>query len=486
MNRLGFAEWNGLRKAQTARKRDRMAVVGSTPFVWPGFRPAVKSASVQVDWRDCACGLSWSMSLPKTESALNVDGKALPPEVETFRGFLRIPTVSFEGTGGSYRKAVDYLRKLLDSKCKLSEFEIVKGKPVLVATLEGTDPSLKSLVLNSHYDVVPCVREKWTVDPFEACVTPEGLIVARGTQDMKSVCIQYVLALLRLIARGVRMRRTVHLLFVPDEEIGGFDGMDKFIKSGEFAKLNCGVALDEGLANAGPNYTVFYGERAVWWVKIRATGPTGHGSRFIQNTAMEKLVKVINSLLEFRKGQHELHQGCRHAQALKLGDVATVNLTALEGGVKSADGKNYALNVIPTEAMAGFDIRLPPRLPIEKFSKMMDSWTAEQGVTCEFVQRVNEHSVSSIDRKESPFWGALEDVCQNVLKVKLETEIFPAGTDGRYIRSQKIPVYGFSPMNNTKVLLHDHDEHISVETFMKGIEAYEKIIPALANVISSP
>lgn len=48
---------------------------------------------------------------------------------------------------------------------------------------------------------------------------------------------------------------------------------------------------------------------------------------------MEKLIGVVNSLLGFREEQRcKLHDGCRHANALKLGDVATVNLTALEGG----------------------------------------------------------------------------------------------------------------------------------------------------------
>jgi hypothetical protein len=39
----------------------------------------------------------------------------------------------------------------------------------------------------------------------------------------------------------------------------------------------------------------------------------------------------------------------------------------------------------------------------------------------------------------------------------LETQIFPAGTDSRYLRGIHIPVMGFSPMNNTPILLHDHD-----------------------------
>jgi aminoacylase len=51
--------------------------------------------------------------------------------------------------------------------------------------------------------------------------------------------------------------------------------MEKFVRTKEFKSLNCGVALDEGLANPKNAFTVFYGERAVWWIKIRAKGPTG-------------------------------------------------------------------------------------------------------------------------------------------------------------------------------------------------------------------
>ena len=42
------------------------------------------------------------------------------------------------------------------------------------------------------------------------------------------------------------MRRTVYLTFMPDEEIGGLEGMAAFIKSGAFKKLEpIGVVLDE-------------------------------------------------------------------------------------------------------------------------------------------------------------------------------------------------------------------------------------------------
>lgn len=81
-------------------------------------------------------------------------------------------------------------------------------------------------------------------------------------------------------------------MFVPDEEIGGFDGMKKFIAGNEFLSLNAGLVIDEGLANPLNRITVFYGERAAWWITVEARGNTGHGSQFIKDTATEKLVLI--------------------------------------------------------------------------------------------------------------------------------------------------------------------------------------------------
>lgn len=44
-----------------------------------------------------------------------------------------------------------------------------------------------------------------------------------------------------------------------------------------------------------------------------------------------------------------------------------------------------------------------------------------------------------------------------------------------------IPAIGFSPINNTPVLLHDHDEYLRADTYLAGIEFYKTIIPKLAN-----
>lgn len=60
--------------------------------------------------------------------------------------------------------------------------------------------------------------------------------------------------------------------------------------------------------------------------------------------------------------------------------------------------------------------------------------------------------------------------------------VFPAATDSRYIRHVGIPAIGFSPMNNTPKLMHDHDEFLGADVYLKGIEIYQKIIKKIADL----
>lgn len=50
-----------------------------------------------------------------------------------------------------------------------------------------------------------------------------------------------------------------------------------------------------------------------------------------------------------------------------------------------------------------------------------------------------------------------------------------------YFAQIGIQALGFSPMNNTPVLMHDHDEFLGTDIFLNGIEIYKKLIPKLSN-----
>ena len=63
---------------------------------------------------------------------------------------------------------------------------------------------------------------------------------------------------------NVRPERSIHVSFVPDEEIGGETGFALFLDTPEFKALNVGFALDEGQASPNEVFCLYYTERLHW------------------------------------------------------------------------------------------------------------------------------------------------------------------------------------------------------------------------------
>ncbi|XP_066970090.1 aminoacylase-1-like isoform X1 [Macrobrachium rosenbergii] len=392
------------------------------------------------------------------------------PSVTNFRNYIRIKTVQ---PNPDYASCTKYLQGQAEELgAEFQVIECIPGKPIVLMTIPGKDPSLPSILLNSHTDVVPVFPEHWKYEPFSAHKDENGDIYGRGTQDMKCVGIQYLEALKRLRKTGAKFLRTIHLSFVPEEEVGGADGMGEFVKTPVFKKLNVGFGLDEGYANPTEKFTIFYGERTPWWIFVRCPGQPGHGSQFLPNNSGEKLRKVINSFMAYREEQKKLLSANK---SLRLGDVTTVNLTMLQGGVQ--------FNVVPSELSVGFDVRIAPTANLKEFEEMVKKWCREagDGVTYEFRQKAMCQNTTCVEDGKSPWWDAFSAACKQE-GVQLDKEIFPAGTDSRFLRELNIPALGFSPMNKTPILLHDHNEYLNENIFLRGIEIYMTILPAVANL----
>ncbi len=329
-------------------------------------------------------------------------------------------------------------------------------------------------------------------------------------------CIQYIEAIRKLYVSkpDFSPTRSIYLTFVPDEEVGG-TGMAAFLSSKLYKSLpGIALALDEGLASTNDTYSVFYGERLPWWVEVTATGNTGHGSRFIENTAVEQIIEIANKALAFREGQRVAlhgskdeanHANCAHAVAAKkrrmakeaagngstmtLGDVTTLNLTMLQAGVRS--GNSFVYNCVPPVAKCGFDIRISPHVKPVEIKFLLDKWckecspSEEEGlkVTWKHVSGLDddlhEHSLTSTDARVNPWYGIFGSALEKMGRT-YEPEVFPAATDSRFLRALGIRALGFSPMRNSEIMLHENDEYLLEEVFLDGISVYVTLIECLS------
>ena len=144
----------------------------------------------------------------------------------------------------------------------------------------------------------------------------------------------------------------------------------------------------------------------------------------------------------------------------RLGDVTTVNINMVKTGMFSEDGASWQTNVIPPEAKAAIDIRNDPSVDLPEFQRQLHQWAADAGVKVSYLSHTGLTNPATAITADRHYWTAFAHVLSD-LKIKYETAIFPAATDSRYFRLKGIPAIGFSPMANTPVLLHDHDEYLN-------------------------
>jgi aminoacylase len=90
------------------------------------------------------------------------------------------------------------------------------------------------------------------------------------------------------------------------------------------------------------------------------------------------------------------------------------------------------------------------------------------------------HATTETDRTVNPWYGAFCDALQD-MGCDIAPQVFPAATDSRFLRALGIRALGFSPMRNTEILLHEHDEYILESNFLEGIGIYVNLIRALGS-----
>jgi aminoacylase len=413
--------------------------------------------------------------------------------VSRFAEYLRMRTDHPNPSAGYEDAGVLFATYARENNWGFERLEFTPGHPLFLVTYAGREPDAPSIVLLSHMDVVPVDAEKWTRAPWGGEVVHadgEDRVYGRGAQDMKSVSIQQFEALARLRARGYVPRRTIHVLLVPDEEVGGSRGIKPLLgDAARVAALNVGFVLDEGLASPDPaRFSVFYGERKIWWVRLRAHGPAGHGSRFVPHTAVAQLSRVIARVQAFHDAQfRELEASCGCGK--QLGDFTTANVTMLRAG--NADPAAPQFNVIPTMAEAGIDIRIPATVDLDDFKRTLDGWCAVEGggveweplpSVCGDGKMMTSNPVTPVEGPDAHWWRVFSGALRSAGYETHAPSIFPAATDSRWVRLLiGAPCLGFSPMRGTKILLHDHDEFLSVRAFEEGIDVYEALIPTLAD-----
>ncbi|EIM86566.1 carboxypeptidase S [Stereum hirsutum FP-91666 SS1] len=250
---------------------------------------------------------------------------------ENLGGAVRIPTESYDDIG-PVGEDPRWETRLLLHDYMLKRFPLVHStlprtvihKYALVYHWQGSDTSLKPLLLTAHQDVVPVdpvTVDQWLQPPYSGYFDGEW-IWGRGSCDDKSGLIGSLTAIESLLKKGFKPARSIVLAYGIDEERGGVDGA-RYMKDyllDTYGRDSFAMLVDEGGGYNSVHGVIFstpaVAEKGKLNVRIEVNTPGGHSSVPPAHTGIGLLSTLITSL-ESHPLPVALHPGSTYFSALQ-------------------------------------------------------------------------------------------------------------------------------------------------------------------------
>lgn len=229
--------------------------------------------------------------------------------IERLSGAVKIPTEDFDYMGpigedkrwDVFYDLEKYFKKTFPLFHEKLELEVV-NEHALVYTWQGSDRSLKPVLLTGHQDVVPIAedtRHQWTHDPFSGYF--DGTYVnGRGVHDCKNNVVALFSSITALLEAGFTPQRTIVLGFGFDEESPKLLGAYHISKHLEarWGRDAFAFLLDEGAigitkTNGRTMGTPQASEKGCADAVIKVHVPGGHSSLAPPHTSIGILSEVV-------------------------------------------------------------------------------------------------------------------------------------------------------------------------------------------------
>jgi acetylornithine deacetylase/succinyl-diaminopimelate desuccinylase-like protein len=430
--------------------------------------------------------------------------------VDLLRRYLQVDTTN--PPGNELEAALFYKEVLEREGIPVEVDEFAPGRANLLATVKGTG-ARRPLVLANHMDVVPADPARWSVPPFSG-LAREGAIYGRGAEDMKTEGILHLVALVRARREGGPFSRDILFLATADEEAGFLGALRAISPEGWRDRLEqAEYVITEGGENVvdGEGRIQYFGvetaEKGPFWLKLQTSGHPGHGSRPIEDSALNRLVRALDRVRRHRTAMKVLPSVQRFfadqagrvepprsrwyrditaalrdpAAARELYDDRevsallrnTISITVVKAG--------YKTNVIPGTAEAELDVRLLPGEDPQAFLAEMRAVIDDP--TVEIVPPVSFRPPNG-----SPTDNDLFRTIEAVLRrhypgVPVTTKMLAGATECVLYRPLGIGCYGFTPLLTTSeelATVHGDDERVGEATVRRSAGIFYEVVRDLA------
>jgi acetylornithine deacetylase/succinyl-diaminopimelate desuccinylase-like protein len=434
------------------------------------------------------------------------DWHALENEaIQKLSAYIRVDTTN--PPGNEIRAAQWYAKIFQTEGIPYQIAESAPGRGNIIARLKGSG-SAPALILLNHMDVVPVSRAYWTVDPFAGLIR-DGYLWGRGSIDMKSLGIVELLTFLELHRMHVPLQRDVIFIGTADEEAGGNFGAGWVTKDRPQWIAGAGFMLTEGAGSLADDSgkPMYFGvgptEKTPAWLRLTATGRSGHASVPITDSAPNRLIAALDRLRQYRPpieltppveamlrthaayepepwrsrfanpkeflAQRDAYDDLLTKRPEILARLTnTISITSLKGSNKT--------NIIPSEASAELDCRLLPGWTIDRWVAQIRSIIDDPSIRIDVILNFPP-AVSSTD---TPLFASIQKAVHELDPGAGVVQSVDAGfTDSHYFRDKGIVSYGFEPFALTQEdeeRVHGDNERIPIKNYTDGLHVLWNIV----------
>jgi len=377
---------------------------------------------------------------------------------------------------------------------------------------QGSENSLKPIILMGHLDVVPVAEENkvsWSAAPFGGEIK-DGFIWGRGAIDDKISVIGNLEAIELLLKEGFNPKRTIYLCIGHDEEVGGLQGAVAIVEHLQALNVEAEFVIDEGFAilqGLVPGITedialIGTAEKGFITLELSVNMAGGHSSMPTKETAIDVLARAIVKLKEnpfpgelslpvqefmtyagpemsfmpklvfansgiFKPLILSSYQETPSGNALVR---TTTSPTIINAGIKD--------NIIPYQASASVNFRIIPGTSIAGVRERVI------GIINDDRIKIKEGAFSS----EAPKASSSQSFGYEMINTSIK-QIFPkfitapnlvvGATDSRHYYPLSKDVYRFTPfyLNNENITsFHGINERIPVDDFENAVRFYVRLI----------
>ena len=421
---------------------------------------------------------------------------------------IRIPSISAQSSHKDdiWACAERWKQLLLEAGVDRAEVMPSSGNPLVYAE-KFVSPSAPTVLVYSHYDVMPVEPlELWNSDPFEP-VVKDGRIWARGADDDTGQAMIQVKAFEDVLRNGL-LNHNMKFIFEGEEEIGS-PSLNAFLAEHK-ELLKCDVILVSDTSMLGaelPSLTTGLRGLAYWQVEV--TGPnrdlhSGHFGGAVANpinVLCEMIAQMTDNdgritvpgfyddVEELSKEERDMIASIPFDEEAYKAAIGVADLRGEKGyatlernscrpsfdvcGIWGGYTGEGAKTVLPSKAYAKISCRLVAHQNHEKISKMFADYFASIAPACVKVDVTPMHGGEgyvcpiTLPAYKAAEMGFEKAFGRKPLAVRRGGSI-PIISDFEKILGVKTVLMGFGLESDA---IHSPNENFRLDIFRKGIEA---------------